>query len=539
MSITLPPKTDGTIVTLDDGTRQITVIGANGAGKSRFTEALVKGLEGRAFRVSALHALYGKEAPGTALPGSIDALYCEAVERTTIMRNDASNQFDRLMGILLCEELVNLLSYKVMSATDTDTSLRHTRLDSLIALWQEIFPDNRILLEGGRLLFSRNTDAKAYSSLRLSDGERAVLYYIGAILLAMDHAVIFVDTPGLFLHPSVSKTLWDRLEGLRPDCTFIYTTHDLEFAGSRTDNLVIWVRDYDAANVRWDYDVLPPNSGLPDEIYLAIIGGRKPVLFIEGDDTHSIDSKLYPLVFKGYTVKALGSCNKVIETTRTFNDLKSFHHLDSHGIVDRDRRDEKEVAYLRRKNILVPDVAEIENLLMLEEVVKAVANHRNRNEQMVFDKVRKSIIAMFKADIRQQALLHTRHKVKQTVEYRIDGRFRNINLLEEHLTGLVKEINPRGMYENLCQEFHRYADSNDYRAILRVYNQKTMIQGSNVTSLCGIKGSRNEYVKAIISILKSGGPNADRIRQAITGVFGIDNTTGQPSAADKETAKQK
>ncbi len=535
MEMTLPPKLDGSRDIIDGGTRQITIIGANGAGKSRFTEALVNGMEGRAFRVSALHALYGKDAPGAPLPGSIDSLYAEAVGRATIVRNDAASQFDRLMGVLLCEEFVNLLSYKIMSATDSTATLQPTRLDTLIELWQEIFPDNRILLEGGRMLFSRNSDTQAYSSLRLSDGERAVLYYIGAALLAMDSAVIFVDTPGLFLHPSVSKTLWDRLEGLRPDCTFIYTTHDLEFAGSRTDNLVIWVRDYDAAAVRWDYDVLPPNTGLPDEVYLAIIGGRKPVLFIEGDDTHSIDSKLYPLVFKGYTVKALGSCNKVIETTRTFNDLKSFHHLDSHGIVDRDRRDEKEVAYLRRKNILVPEVAEIENLLMLEDVVKAVANHHRRNENVVFDKVRKAIIAMFKADIRQQALLHTRHKVKQTVEYRIDGRFRNINLLEEHITGLVNEINPRGIYEDLCREFHSYAENNDYRAILKVYNQKTMIQGSNVASLCGIKGSRDEYVKSIISILKSGGANADRIRRAITRVFGIDSIA---DAAADSTPKQ-
>lgn len=522
MEITLPPKADGQRATIDPDVRQITIIGANGSGKSRFTEALINDMPGRAFRVSALAALYGgpKSAAAPA-PGSIDALYLEAVSRATIVRNDAATQFDRLMGLLLCEEMVNLIDYKVRSATDHAATLRPTRLDRLIELWQEIFPANRVLIEGGRLLFSRDASQEGYSPLKLSDGERAVLYYIGAALLAMEGAVIFVDTPGMFLHPTVSKALWDKIEVMRSDCTFIYTTHDLEFAGSRTDNAIVWVREYDAATVTWDYDVLPPHSGLPDDIYLAIIGGRKPVLFIEGDDTHSIDSKLYPLVFSGYTVKALGSCNKVIETTRAFNDMKGFHHLDSHGIVDRDRRDEHEVAYLRGKKILVPEVAEVENLLMLEDVVRAVASYRHRDETKVFVKVKKAIVGMFKADLRQQALLHTRHKVKRTVEYRIDGRFRNINLLEDHLTGLVKEINPRGIYEGLCQEFHRYAESADYRSILKVYNQKTMIQGSNVAALCGLRGSRDEYVKTVIGILKSGGPHADRIRRAIARAFGI------------------
>ena len=84
------------------------------------------------------------------------------------------------------------------------------------------------------------------------------------------------------------------------------------------------------------------------------MGSRKPVLFIEGDGIHSIDARLYPLLFKDYSVKSLGSCNKVIEATRTFNDLTGF---DSRGIVDRDRRDDKEVAYLRGKRIMVPEVA--------------------------------------------------------------------------------------------------------------------------------------------------------------------------------------
>lgn len=61
------------------------------------------------------------------------------------------------------------------------------------------------------------------------------------------------------------------------------------------------------------------------------------------------------------------------------------------------------------------------------------------------------------------------------MEYRIDGRFPNINKLEEHMVNLVNEINPRAMYENFCKEFHRYVVNGDYQSVLRVYNQKSML----------------------------------------------------------------
>lgn len=524
MDILLPLKHTGERETIQSRTRQLIIIGANGSGKTRFTERLIKDLEGHSFRVSALDALYDSRESDT-LPGSIDMQCQEELNRTAFMRTDITSEFERLMVLLLHEEVLNLIKYKVDQTIQPGSKLQSTRLDMVIKLWQEIFPDNRILFEGGKMLFSRRLDKDTYSSVKLSAGEKAVLYYIGAILFAMENAVIFVDNPGIFLHPSILKNVWNSLEELRPDCTFIYTTHDLEFASSRTNSAIVWVRGYDAQNVTWDYDVLPPHSGLSEDIYLAIIGSRKPVLFIEGDETHSIDSKLYPLIFTEYTVKSLGSCNKVIEATRTFNDLNTFHHMDSYGIVDRDRRNANEVSYLRNKKIYVPDVAEIENILMLEDVIKTVARHNGKDGQRVFNDVKSAVMTQFKQEVRQQAMQHTRHKVKRTFEYRVDGKFTNINALEDHITDLVAEINPRGTYEAFCREFHGYVEADDYQSVLRVFNQKTMISTSNVANRCGVSGGKDGYVKEILKILKSEGRDALIIRRAIIRCFGITDTT--------------
>jgi len=152
--------------------------------------------------------------------------------------------------------------------------------------------------------------------------------------------------------------------------------------------------------------------------------------------------------------------------------------------------------------VMVPDVAEIENLLMLEEVVRTVASAHRRDETKAFSKVKAAVVALFRSEVRQQALLHTRHRVKRTVEHRIDGRFANITKLEDHLADMVDAINPRAIYEDFCREFHSYVANEDYASILRVYNQKSMLSQSNVGSLTGC-GDKQSYITAVLNLLKA------------------------------------
>ena len=530
MKIQLPKRINGDALSVDFQQRELTIIGANGAGKTRFARALAESLGSQACRLSALRALYRPLAVGKKDEGFIDQLYLEAVAGSTIIRGDIEGELNRLIALLLHEEMVNLMDFKAKRMKKPDLKFRRTRMDKMISVWQEIFPDNRILLEGGQLSISRfnapaeegGGDENAYDVLRLSDGEKAVMYHVGAALCAPKNSVFLIDNPGMFLHPSTVRVVWDSVEALRPDCFFIYITHDLDFASSRGGGNVLWVQSYNPVQRAWKYDLLPDQDNIPEDVYMAIVGSRKPVLFIEGDGKNSIDSKLYPLLFKEYTVKSLGSCNKVIEATRTFNDLNAFHSLASIGIVDRDRRDEGEVAYLRRKKVMVPDVAEIENILMLEEVVRAVASYNGQNEETAFMKVKKGIMKFFSAELKSQALLHTRHRVKRTMEYRIDGRFNSINGLEDHIVDLVKEINPRGLYEQFCRDFRGYVAEGDYASVLRVFNQKSMIPESNVARHVGLKNpDRKSYMRAVISILHTETPQAERIRNAVRRCLGL------------------
>ena len=517
----LPSLTAGRPLPELPDVRQISIIGGSAAGKSRFMEELTNLNSSRAYCISALSAPF-PEREESSRPGSIDMLFAEVARTRPYMRTDAVSELDKLAYMLFADEFEYLLTVKERKQSGSRAvKLTTTKLDRIVSLWERVFPGNRIVRTPGQLMFSTASGSDLISLQRLSRSEQAVLYYAAAVLYAMPSAVIFVDSPSLFIHPSLLTNLWNAIEELRPDCTFVYNSVDVEFVSSRTSNSCIWVKSYDVDNVTWEYEVLPPGK-MSDEIFVDLIGTRKPVLFIEGDARHSIDARLYPLVFPDCTVRPLGSCDKVIETTRTFNDLRSMHHLESKGIVDRDRRTDPEVGYLRRKSVMVPEVAEVENLFLLEGVVKAMARRRGRDPRMVFDKVAHSVVAEFGRRYDEQALQHVRHRVKREVECRIDARFPCITAMETHLRSLINLLAPRKHYDELRARFKEILSGKDYGEILKVFNHKPMLGDCGIARLLGYS-NRDEYIAGVIATLKEGGPEGEAIREAIRFCFRLDD----------------
>lgn len=515
-NITMPARTDALNPAPFPDSRQITIVGGSGAGKTRFMLSLMKSFGSRAYSISALGSISCEPE------GSIEALYNERIGKNA--PSQPASDLDRLGAMLFADEFKYLLSVKSESLIQgTPLKLKPTKLDSLVKLWQSIFPDNTIMREQGRLLFSTPGGPDLISAVKLSSSEKTVLYYIAAVLYAPENGVIFVDNPAIFLHPAIMHVVWNAIEGMRPDCTFVYNTSDIEFINSRTENVTIWVKSQDTASRSWDYEIFAPGT-VPEDLTASLLGTRRPVLFIEGDATHSIDAKLYPLLFPRHSVRPLGSCNKVIEATRSFSDIKQIHHLDSYGIVDRDRRTESEVQYLRSKNIMVPDVAEIENIFMLESVIRIMASIRGRNPDRVAAKVKSAVLKMFESHFRDQVLQHVRHRMKRMLETRGDARVHTIGELEKHLRSLPDIIDVRTHYNTLMYEFRAIVQSREYSAVLRVFNHKPMLADSQVAPLLGYP-NKDAYIRGVLTALKRHDSKAADLRAAIRQVFRLPYTT--------------
>ena len=150
--------------------------------------------------------------------------------------------------------------------------------------------------------------AEPYTASEMSDGERAIFYLIGQTLNAADDSVLIVDEPELHVHKSIMSKLWDDLEAARPDCSFVFITHDLEFAASRPAQKFV-IRDYDPAP-RWTIQRVPEDSGFDEDVVTLILGSRKPVLFVEGE-LSSLDHAVYRGCYPDWTVIPRGSCEEV------------------------------------------------------------------------------------------------------------------------------------------------------------------------------------------------------------------------------------
>ena len=497
----------------------LVVIGTNGAGKSSFGRALLTRYADRALKISGLHALFITGQPDEHTP-SDEWMQLQMLikERLLLPR---ITEYEKMILRLQREEFEAAVNYKEACKLNAGLEPPATKIDVIQQIWEQMFPHNRLVRKSGFIeLTSAERSCNSYTAGRMSDSEKLVFYLIAAGLYAPANALLVIEEPETLLHSSIKNLLWDKIEELRPDCTFVYLTHDIDFALARRSCKRLWIRSYDADHQIWDYELIENNKSLPEELYMEVLGSRKPILFIEGTDNNSIDNRLYSLVFPDYMVKPMGGCQKVIETTKAFGQLKDFHMLESMGIVDRDRRTEGEIRYLNEQHIFVPSVAEVENLLMLEDVIKSVAGRLMKNPDEIFRQVKENVIRLFEKDLEDQVILHVKHQVKKKLEMALNCKIHSFEQLNDQVEEIHERIRVEDIYSQIKTSFQMYIETADYNNILRVYNQKGMLPQSRVCQLCGIS-TKEHYLDFVLSILRENKAEADVIRHAIKASLGM------------------
>ncbi|MHB0967902.1 MAG: DUF4435 domain-containing protein [Bellilinea sp.] len=533
MIITLPPKINST-EQVPINTKSIVVIGANGAGKTRFGSAIEAKYNNITHRISAQKSLSMPEQVNTTskINAENDFRYGYSTggienklgqrwgnKPNTFLLND----YQKLMVLLHTEEYEESIKFKDAYNPGQVDAKPVTKLDRIQGIWEEVLPHRKIIKSAGKIeTYPTENPDKIYNAAEMSDGERVIFYLIGEVISVTENSILVIDEPEMHLHKSITKILWDRIEQERPDCTFIYLTHDIDFASSRQNSTKIWAKGFDGTS--WDYEILDDNLELPEHLYFEILGSRKPILFTEGDDS-SIDYKLFQLVFSEYTVKPLGNCTKVFETAKSFNEQKSFHNIASFGLIDRDRRTEEEINHITHNSIWVSEVAEVENFLLLEDVVKAVASSMNKNTDEVFEAVKNNVIDFFKTEVEHQAVQHTAAHIEHLFNDATDFTdVKEFTKLEYNLNYFWKNQNFRGIYTGIKTNFERLIATKNYDVILKVFNNKGLLVNSKVAALCDLNPKKNTYLNRILLILKEKSDCSNKIRKAI-----IDNIRKNPT----------
>ncbi|PKP51248.1 MAG: ABC transporter ATP-binding protein [Bacteroidetes bacterium HGW-Bacteroidetes-1] len=381
------PRFEGQETIKIENGSSVVFVGANGAGKTRLAAYIEKTLSLNAHRISAHRvlslnpdvpkiserkALFGLR---TGYPGENANVEHREGNRWQNHESVALlNDFDFLVQALFAEQSNRSLVTHTNVRNGNLESVEPTKFEILVWIWERLLPNRKLHISGDDIRVSSvcADEDELYSGSEMSDGERAVFYVLGQTLVAADNSLIIFDEPELHIHRSIMAKLWDELEAVRSDCAFVFITHDLEFASSRVAEKYI-LREYKKTPC-WNIEKVPADSGFDEELTTLILGSRRPILFVEGTNS-SLDIAIYRSCFSEWSVVPKGSCEEVIHSVVTMRNNNSFTRITCSGIVDADDYSQEDIEYLRRLGISTLPVSEIENIILLPLVSKAIAEH--------------------------------------------------------------------------------------------------------------------------------------------------------------------
>lgn len=390
------PTSDDKFVTLEAQPGEaITVVGANGAGKSALATWIAERTErNRLRRVLAQRRVWIQNSGPNISPAQRESYFSnmEGWDRSSDSR--FLDHADGQRGDIAMFDLLGKIGAENRRASDLLYGERlpeQSDVDALGARVSDVL--NSVLERSGILVAIQLTEKQTfvakhralgveYPIVQMSDGERSALLLAAEVLVASPDSVIMLDEPERHLHRSISARLIEALIEARSDCAFVIFTHDLDLAGemgARPGKVyvslgVTWNEDRPVA---WDLQELTSQDAIPESARRAILGGRKKILFVEGVDA-SLDAALYGTLFPEWTIAPSGGCESVIRNVAGLSSSDAHHWVLAAGIVDGDGRSQEERTSLAKKGVHVLPVSEIESLYYLSEVLHEVAHNQAR-----------------------------------------------------------------------------------------------------------------------------------------------------------------
>jgi uncharacterized protein DUF4435/putative AbiEii toxin of type IV toxin-antitoxin system len=515
-----PLEVDGSVV----------IIGANGSGKSRLGSwiDLESPHKEITHRVAAQRSL---TMPETVSPGGVDLAQADLLFGHRDVAAGFShkrghrwgqkpsihqlNDFSKLMVYLFSEEFEESTRYRTAAkAPEGRVKPTDTKLDVLQRIWERALPHRRLHIKGGAVRVSHvghqgshsgsgiGEEPETYSGAEMSDGERVVFYLIGQVLSAPRGAYLIIDEPEIHLHKSIQSRLWDQIEAARPDCLFIYLTHDLRFAASRSEAKKVWLRSFDGE--KWDWDLVPDEIDLPEDLLLEILGSRHPILFTEGAN-ESLDAKIYAHVYPSHTVVPLGGCEDVIHATTSFARISSFHENECLGLIDRDYRAPRAIESLAKKGVRTLDLAQIENVLLAEPVFRSlcrILQFSKQDQDAKTEELKRTVFDRLRAARARVVMNMIRQKINWAMQD-IGKASTTTQDLTTDVANALSSIDVESMERTASRKIGSILAKKDYEGALSVFKDKGLPH--EAAHILGQKSSAALVELVIRSISNPGG----------------------------------
>lgn len=469
----------------------IVMIGANGSGKSTFARQLRGKISSNVSILSAQHVLvYTKNESLPASQGEIQKVH-------SFQKSDklsSNSEFYRLIERDMTQLVTALL------ADDTDKALKHYRgaereesyLEKVVEIWKELLNHRELVIERGYLSV-KPKEGEPYEFNNLSDGEKAVFYYIGHVLLMEKNSYIIIDEPENHMNLAICNKLWDRLEHERSDCKFIYLTHNVDFAVSRTNTTVVWNRRFVPPNI-WDFEIIESDKTMPDTLLMEVLGSRKNICFCEGKDKSSWDYKVYSVLFPEYTVIPVGGHLDVISYTNAYNEAATYGNV-AIGIVDGDCHREAQITKWALQNVYAIPISEIENV-MCDSIVLKSAVDVFASDAQALDNYYSLFWCELEREKVRQAVWYTNNQINNKFKENFLQEKSDIENLKAELSGITSAEEIDKEYQERILHIESVLSQRDYDTAIRMVNFKGRLTGHIAKKIV------DKYPDRVIGLLK-------------------------------------
>lgn len=413
--------------------------------------------------------------------------------------NFFENMFERPFTELVTTLIRNYLIEPATAKREGRNS-EITYFESMERIFEKIIPEIKFELNFDKNLCNIEKNGSIYDIDNLSDGEKAIIHYIGNVLLAPNNSYIFVDEPETYLNPAIYKKLWDILIEERSDCQFIFASHNIDFINSRKNPIYYWIENFE----------YPDNFGIreidnkiefPSDLLTELLGSRQKILFCEGTFS-SYDYKIYSILFSDeYLIKPVGNHRNVIEYTKSFNKITNIHNNSSIGIIDGDNHNAKYIENLKSEKIYVLPFNEIEMFLLEENIVKKVLSgiyDTVGERENKFNEFKKKFFEKCNEKKEEMILDFLKKEIEEKFEAKKIENYYSLDYIKSFVDEFSNEIKVDELYDEKNNEIDDFIKDKEYKKLLKVCCLKEEVS----------KGLTNKYLdsnyctRAIISIKK-------------------------------------
>lgn len=446
--------------------KNVIFVGPNGCGKTTLIRKLMKDTRG-----SNIRFIQADRYLSYYLHSSLPRNYNQFDKQYEDNLLGCINLSDEYSNGAIIEEF-NYAVGKLENAhnEENDSPSLPKKSEQVVSIWKD-------LVKGRELYFNRGLKVRPiggdeYPLSRLSSGEKSILFFLVTTILSDDFDYYFIDEPENNLNPNIVSKLWDRIEFLKPNSTFVYLTHNSEFVQSRIDSRIFWIKNFDGKT--WEKEEIFLNPVFPKEMMVELYGNRDPIIFCESNDKNKYDIQLFNLLYKGYKVLPCGGCDNVKKYVKAYKTLNLPNEC--FGIIDKDYLKDDVIKGYKKKNIYCLPFHEIENIFCIQPILELMDKISLKKSSI--DKTKKFIKEKFIANKENWIIRHCAFDLRDNISYhdKILSLTNETELLENYKQSIKTDYDINRLYDEYESKFNAILSKDSYDEFLKNIDLKSIMR---------------------------------------------------------------